>query len=74
MTNDDLVAITRLRRRLRSGSARAIRTGAGASLGEVAQTVGVNKATISRWESGKRIPSGALAQKYAGVLDDLMNA
>lgn len=72
MTNDELEAIARVRRLLKTGSAKAIRVGAGVSQAELAGTVGVSKGTLSRWESGKRVPGTDLACRLSKTLDGLI--
>ena len=52
---------------------RALREKAGLSQGAIADAVGVRRSTISRWESGDRVPQGELALTYATVLDEIMN-
>ena len=39
--------------------------------GEVARAVGATPAAVSGWESGRRMPSGQMALRYARLLDDL---
>lgn len=57
-----------MRRAAATGTARAIRETAGLSLAEVAREVGVTKAAVSRWETGKRVPRGEAAVAYARLL------
>lgn len=40
----------------------------------IAQNVGVQEATISRWEKGQRRPRGEAAAKWAALLDTLERA
>lgn len=51
-----------------SGRGATVRTAAGLSRGELARAIGVNQSSISRWESGKRRPSGDAAIRYARML------
>lgn len=67
----DLTDLSRVRRLARTGAARGIRIGAGASVREVARAVGVAAATVHRWETGNRIPRGEKALAYGRVLDEL---
>lgn len=59
------------RRLAKSGGARAIREGAGLSLRDLANELGVYPATISRWERGERVPRGDVAERWARVLKRL---
>ena len=54
-----------------SGEARALRVAADLSLAEVADAVGRDKATISRWEHGKVRPRGDAAVRYGRLLAQL---
>jgi predicted transcriptional regulator len=56
---------------LEDGSAKAQRVGSGLSLRDVADALGVDKATVYRWEVGKRIPHREAALRYADLLDAL---
>ena len=69
--NADLVGLARVRGLVRSGDARVIRLARGLTMGEVARSVGVTVATVSRWESGERVPRGAPALRYGELLDSL---
>ena len=66
-----LLERSRVRHLLCSGGARAIRESAGASQQEFADELGVDVATIGRWESGQRSPRGELADRYGQLLDVL---
>lgn len=48
--------------------ARSLRREAGLSLAEVGQALGVSHAAVQRWENGKRVPRGDLAERYLGLL------
>lgn len=66
---DDLVAEAKRRAPLPPVSARkSIRLEAGLSQSEVAEVCGVDRATISRWESGERVPHGVPRGRYAQLL------
>jgi DNA-binding transcriptional regulator YiaG len=56
------------RRAVSSGSGVELRRAAGLSQGELARAAGINPATLSRWESRERKPSGPAAIRYAHVL------
>jgi DNA-binding transcriptional regulator YiaG len=53
---------------------REIRENAGLSQQEVADAVGVAKATISHWEAGARTPRGVLRIRYAEAIRALREA
>ncbi len=36
---------------------------------EIAQVLGINRASVSRWESGERTPRGKLAKSYKQLLE-----
>lgn len=67
-----LVDQVRARRVLRI--AKAIRTAAGVSQGDVARELNVNRVTVARWEDGKRTPRGELLSAYVDLLNQLSNA
>ena len=59
----------RTRRRFPPPAARRrLRLRAGVTLAVIARTVGVSGATVSRWETGHREPTGAHLEVYAEVL------
>jgi DNA-binding transcriptional regulator YiaG len=68
---DQAVSLARVRRWASSGHAQAIRSAAGLSQGELARLIGVEPATVSRWEAGKRCPRGEAALRYAEILEGL---
>ena len=69
MTNKQL---SRLRRLVATGAARAIREGAGLSLTELGHEASVDRTTIHRWERGRRRPRrGAGAARYLRALEEL---
>ena len=53
---------------LAAGTAREIREGASLSISEVAHSVGVAPASVSRWESGHAQPKGEAALRYGHLL------
>ena len=67
----ELEDLVRVRRLTATGTAKAIRVGAGVSLRELAREVGVGAPTICRWELGQRTPRGEKAVAYVDVLDRL---
>ncbi len=54
-----------------NGTAKTVRTSAGLSLREVALDVGVDCASIYRWENGLVTPWRENALKYLKVLDEI---
>jgi transcriptional regulator with XRE-family HTH domain len=70
----DAVEEARLRRQTRPERARAIRLAAGVSQESVARTLGVNRESIARWETGERRPRGELLSRYAALLAELERA
>jgi DNA-binding transcriptional regulator YiaG len=67
----DPIKLTRLRRLVTSGAARAIRESAGLSLTEAGAGAKVNRVTIHRWERGQRRPHGEPALRYLALLEEL---
>lgn len=67
----DLAALSWMRRMLDDGGARKIRVEARISLIELASYVGVDAATIIRWENGDRVPRSQSARRYAAALREL---
>lgn len=68
MSDEQLLKLSWLRRACQTGEAIEIRQAAGLSGGEVAGSVGVDPATVWRWEHGKRSPRGEAALSYASAL------
>lgn len=58
-------------RRLGPAGRRALRQAAGVTQAEIAAEVGVSRAAVCRWESGKRTPRGGPARTYARLLRTL---
>jgi len=50
---------------------RLIRKQARLSQAEIAGALKIDRATVSRWESGERTPRGKLAETYKQLLDRL---
>jgi transcriptional regulator with XRE-family HTH domain len=66
---DDVLAQAAAARELPTAAeARAIREAAGITQQQIGDVVGVDRATICRWESGKRRPRGANVRFYFAVL------
>lgn len=55
----------------RSGLARRIREGAGATCAGTARLAATTSANVSRWESGTRVPTGWHAVRYYRALVQL---
>lgn len=71
MDDDDLRMRMLALRLLDSGEARKLRHAARVTLAELAADIGVSETSVSRWESGTRLPRGAVATRYGQVLDRL---
>ena len=71
----DLTDLVRAARHLPAPDLRrAIRIGAGVSQNQVAVVCGVDRATVSRWESGQRFPRGEHLLTYVQLLRDIQRA
>lgn len=69
---DVLLARGRARRSLPEPSVRRfLRERARLSQAEIAAVIGVDRPTVSRWESGSRTPTGEHLNAYLGLLDRL---
>jgi transcriptional regulator with XRE-family HTH domain len=71
MTPEELVELRDVRAFVRTGRARQARLRAGLSLREVAESVGVSDAAVSRWEVADRTPRGLPAVRYWRLLQQL---
>jgi DNA-binding XRE family transcriptional regulator len=69
-----LAELSRLRALARSGDARRLRERAAIGLCEMAKVVGVDPATLSRWERGVGRPRGRAASRWARELAQLGGA
>jgi len=69
-----VVQLAAVREWVRTGRCRQIREHANVSQGEVARAVGVEPATVCRWEAGQRMPQGDAAIRYLEVLEALAKA
>lgn len=75
MDMNALLAVSQTRRRLpEPAMRRLLRQRARLSQAEVAAAAGVARATVSRWESGAREPSGERLAAYVAILDRLAAA
>jgi len=54
---------------LQDGSARRLRISNGLTLKVVGDACGVTSQAVARWESGSRVPRGAVALRYAPLLN-----
>ena len=50
---------------------RALRVHHGLSQGQLARLLGVDRASVSRYESGERSPGAAIAERYLDILERL---
>jgi transcriptional regulator with XRE-family HTH domain len=74
-TLEQALARERLRRRVPGPEVRRLlRESAGVSQAALARTLGVDRASISRWESGDRFPGPDLIPRYLEALDRLARA
>jgi DNA-binding XRE family transcriptional regulator len=70
----DLKRLHYIRAAAASGRARQTRLDTDLTQGEIAQAVGVAQPTVALWETGKRVPRGKAALRYAAVLESLEKA
>lgn len=68
---ESVVGLSRVRELVTSGKARQIRIEARLSIAEVAASLGVTPAAVSRWESRHRSPRGVAALRYLDLLERL---
>jgi transcriptional regulator with XRE-family HTH domain len=67
---DSLIEKAHLRRTLPTPEERRqIRTQARLTQQNVAEALGSDRASVSRWESGERSPRGSMLDAYAALLD-----
>ena len=74
MSFDVLEQIRETKRLPPPAVARGIRRAAGVTQRAMASTLGVNRVTVARWESGTRRPRGELRAAYASLLRELHDA
>ena len=68
---NEIGEVARAREWVRTGRAQRIRRAADVSLSEIANHLGVSKATVHRWESGHCAPRANVAVRYVHLLDQL---
>lgn len=67
--------IAQAARRTPSGRlARELRRSAGLTQADVAQALGVNRVTVTRWETGVQRPHGELRDRWADLLNEIAAA
>lgn len=64
----DILATAQLRADLRSGRARDIRQRARLSCAEIGKEIGSDASSVWAWETGRRVPRGENAERYADLL------
>lgn len=64
----DIATVSRTREGLASGAARKARIASGARQSDVAEALGVGRAAVGLWESGKRVPTAEHALAYGKLL------
>lgn len=64
----DIVKVSHARRLCVNGQGRLLRTTAQVSLRELAETIGVDAATLARWESGATVPRAHAAMRWIDAL------
>jgi transcriptional regulator with XRE-family HTH domain len=69
-----LLAISEVRAMLREGRLRELRERHSLSQHELARALGVDPSTVSRWESGERVPLEAAAARLHAFLSALERA
>jgi DNA-binding XRE family transcriptional regulator len=67
----DLALVASTRADLVSGAARAQREDAGVSQAEIAGAIGLSRQAVSKWESGRSVPSAPHALAYGRLLRQL---
>jgi DNA-binding transcriptional regulator YiaG len=70
-TYTDIQIISTTRHLAETGEARLIRTNARIRTMELASVIGVAPTTLTRWETGYRVPSAADTLKWGAALRDL---
>jgi len=66
-----VVIIALVRRMVRDGSARRVRSEARLTLSDVGRSLGVAPSTVLRWESGESLPRSPVAERYGLLLAEL---
>lgn len=67
-TQEKALALSKLRADVRNGRAKELRERAKLSQSEVAHSIGASRAAVSLWETGRRMPRGEPALRYAQLL------
>jgi transcriptional regulator with XRE-family HTH domain len=70
----DIATLVQARQLGRSGEGRRLREAAGLSLRELADAIGVEPGTLSRWETGRCRPRQRAALRWLTILDSLSSA
>lgn len=68
-----LASIAAIRQMVSDGTVRGVRVAAGLTQADIARKVGVRPSAISQWESGRRIPSGERALRYAATMAECLS-
>ncbi|HEY5455712.1 MAG TPA: helix-turn-helix domain-containing protein [Acidothermaceae bacterium] len=71
MDTPDTETLAWVRQQVVTGMAKKIREASRLSQGDIARHVHVASATVSRWESNERLPSGEAALRYGALLRKL---
>jgi DNA-binding transcriptional regulator YiaG len=74
MTGDELRELARIRRLAASGEAQRIREQSNITTRELAESLGLDRATLRRWERGAIAPRGEAALRWAQTLTKLCEA
>ncbi len=74
MSSDVALRLVRLRRMTANGEARALRQNAQLSLSEIGASVGVDQATVWKWETNRQKPRGDSALRYEALLAAIAKA
>lgn len=70
----DVVLVAHIRADLKSGAAREARESARTGQREIASALGVTRAAVSHWETGRAVPSAEHALAYARLLRQITRA
>lgn len=68
----ETLELVQVREMVHAGQVRQVRVSAGLSLAEVAGDVGVHPTTVFGWESGRTVPRGEAAVRYARLILELV--
>jgi transcriptional regulator with XRE-family HTH domain len=72
--SDEVLAVAQMRADVLSGRARAIRESAHLTQAEVGRAIRASPSAVTQWETGRRLPRGKLAARYAAFLWELDQA